>query len=221
MTVGIELEKSLACNWNIEQFKSLFNIINEEYTKYCKQWIENSTIEINLNKKCICDIYSSEKGIDKKFKEYMDSFMDGLVIFNLNLVCEINKLGLGPVFRTRIKDPQSILDKINKKSKTKSGKYPIIKCLNDLFGIRVVDNNYKDNIENIKEILENVEYKIRHMDRIKEMYKGHHVYFKQNTNIYFPIELQIWDSENEHSNYESHKIYKEDYISWTEEYKKT
>ena len=59
------------------------------------------------------------------------------------------------------------------------------------------------------------------MIRIKEGYRGYHIYFKQEKNIYFPIELQVWDSEDEINNYKSHKIYKEDYISWSEKYKKS
>lgn len=219
MAVGVELEMSLSCEWQVEQYIKLFDIINKEYTSYCVRWNEYLTKQYNLGRVCVCDIYSLESGIDIEFKKYMDSFIDGLLRLSMTIVYEFNKLNSELKIRTRVKDPQSILYKINEKSKSDNGKFPINKFLNDLLGIRMVDSNYKENIELVKKILDNTEYKVRHRLRILDSYKGYHVYFKQEKNIYFPIELQIWDSEDEANNYESHKIYKEDYIAWTEMYK--
>ncbi|MCR1952939.1 hypothetical protein NSA50_18205 [Clostridium sp. DSM 100503] len=221
MSVEVEVGASLSCKWKVKQYIELFDVINREYTSYCIRWNENFTKSYNLGKVCICDVYSLKSGIDKEFKKYMDSFIDGLLRLSMNIFYEFNRLNPDFKIRTRIKDPQSILGKIERKSKMNSGKFPINKILNDLLGIRIVDRNYKDNIEYIKEYFEVAEYKVKHMLRIKDEYIGYHVYFKQDKNIYFPIELQIWDSEYEINNYESHKVYKEDYIFWSEKYKKT
>ena len=220
MAVAVEVETSLSCEWQVTEYIKLFDIINEEYTSYCMRWNENLTNSYNLGKVCACDIYNLESGIDIEFKKYMDSFIDGLLMLNIKILYAFNKLNPDFKIRTRIKEPQYILDKVDKKSKSNDGKYPVNKFLNDLLGIRIVDSNYKENIGIIIGFLKSTEHKVRHMIRIKEEYKGYHIYFKQEKNIYFPIELQVWDSEDEINNYKSHKMYKEDYISWQKKYKK-
>ncbi|HII4481711.1 hypothetical protein [Clostridium perfringens] len=217
MSIETKNRTSLSCNWTLDYYINVFYIINDEYTKYCNKWIEKVVKKYNLRKTCVCDIYSKNNGIDKDFKEFMDCFIEGLALLSITIAYKINNFNSELKIRSRVKDPQSILDKINKKSQ--GDKYPINKCLNDLFGLRIVDSNYKENIDNIIDYLECSEYNIRKMSRIKEDYKGYHIYFKQDKNIYFPIELQIWDSEDEFNNYESHKVYKEDYVNWTDKYK--
>lgn len=217
MSIETKKSTSLSCDWTLDCYENVFCIINEEYTKYCNKWIEKVNRKYNLGKTYICDIYSKSNGIDKDFKEFMDYFIEGLGLLSITIAYKINKINSELKIRSRVKDPQSILYKINKKSQ--GDKYPINKCLNDLFGLRIVDSNYKENIDWVVNYLECSEYNIRMMSRIKEEYKGYHIYFKQEKNIYFPIELQIWNSEDEFNNYESHKVYKEDYLSWADSYK--
>ena len=66
--------------------------------------------------------------------------------------------------------------------------------------------------------LNSIEYNVKHMERNNNGYIGYHVYFKLKKNIYFPIELQIWDSKNEQNNINSHILYKQDYIVWKDKY---
>ena len=204
---------------NIDNYKKIFEIISLEYKKYCESWSQKISYPINLKRKCVSDIFNINTGMDEEFKAYMDSFIDGLTELYFNIISRIGT-EVGIDVRGRVKEPQSIINKLNKKNVIENGKYPIIKCLNDLLGIRIIDKSYKDNICMIIQYLNSSEYKVRHMERNNNGYIGYHVYFKLEQNIYFPIELQIWDLENEQNIIDSHILYKQEYIGWEEKYNK-
>ncbi|MDR1018389.1 MAG: hypothetical protein LBM02_06770, partial [Lachnospiraceae bacterium] len=44
--------------------------------------------------------------------------------------------------------------------------------------------------------------------RDKDGYKGLHFYFKNQSNYYFPWELQVWNEDDVEPNIESHEKYK-------------
>lgn len=210
--------QSNACQLKFEEYLKIFEIIEEEYSLYCMYWNENFKKCINLKTKYIRDIFNADLGLDDEFREYMNSFISGLDRIYFKIVIRI-KSECNLDIRARVKDMQSIINKLNKKSFEQGGRIQVIKCLNDLLGIRVIDKNYKENIDKIVTYLDVCsEYKTRHMERIVDGYKAYHVYFRQSKNIYFPIELQIWDSENEQSNLNSHTLYKQEYIGWGEKY---
>lgn len=208
---------------SIDDYKRIFNILYKEHNEYCKGWIINNEEKFNLKNKCVCDIYNNFTGIKKTFKKYMDSFLNGLNCLDSNIMDNIYDIyGLKLNIRGRTKDYMSIIYKLNRIIKHNGGKYPIQKCLNDLLGYRIIDENYSNNIYSIIQYLEwakNNNYRIRHIKRDKDGYKGYHIYFLGPNNYSFPIELQIWDSKDEQNNLKSHKIYKQDYIKWVKIYK--
>ena len=83
----------------------------------------------------------------------------------------------------RIKNERSIYNKLLKyQAKNGKGKYPIIKCLNDLLGYRFtlqsdIDLNNVYNILN-EYVYENFNGKIKIVDASKNDYKAIHLYFK-------------------------------------------
>jgi len=123
--------------------------------------------------------------------------------------------------RWRVKDYASLIYKAHQKNAETNGEFPINKCINDLLGFRIVDINYSQNIEKVKEHLEYLKrnkHRIRHINSSKNGYKGYHVYFNGLNNCCFPLELQIWDSKDERRNLELHKEYKQNYLEWLKTY---
>lgn len=97
------------------------------------------------------------------------------------------------------------------------GKVPINKCLNDLFGMRIImDDSFTH--DDLKEHIEESYPDMKLTDASKKEYVASHLYIKPS-NQSFPWELQIWKKEDERNNLESHKLYKQDYTSWENEYK--
>lgn len=202
---------------NIDEYKVILNCINKQYIEYCKSWSVTRRDKFNLKKKTIFDIYNKEDHLNIEFKGYIHSFREKLLNLYFSIISNIQinvQIDEKVKFSGRVKTEDSILNKIYKKSKEADGKFPINSCINDLLGLRIIDPYYKDNINNIINELNNLKtkgYKIRHMDRINNGYKAYHIYFKKD-NTSFPIELQIWDSQYEISNIESHKKYKQNYV---------
>lgn len=126
-------------------------------------------------------------------------------------VCEI---------RARAKQPYSILAKLQKYiSGKEEGKMVICKCLNDLFGARYIceeNLDYLEILEQLKVIFEN-DSKVRVVKSFHGTYNAVHLYI-QEENSTFPWELQIWKQEDEMSNEESHKTYKQEYAEDSNKY---
>lgn len=55
-------------------------------------------------------------------------------------------------------------------------------------------------------------------DSSKMDYIASHIYI-MSVNQLFPWELQIWKKVNERSNLDSHKKYKQEYITWEKDFK--
>ena len=118
----------------------------------------------------------------------------------------------------RIKTRNSIEYKIQNYTKNhEDGKIPINKCLNDIFGIRLITkDNYS--FDEIKIFMKNKYPKLKVIDSTKGQYKATHVYFKED-NFSYQWELQIWNENDEEKNIYSHEIYKQDYAKWERENK--
>ena len=121
----------------------------------------------------------------------------------------------------RVKAPNSVEYKIQsyKTERHGSGKVPINKCINDLFGARIfleVPLSFEDVYGFVEE---NYSSKYRCIDSSKQDYKAVHIYFKEN-NQSFPWELQIWNLCDAETNFASHKNYKQGYTTWEQESKK-
>ncbi|MDY6226981.1 MAG: hypothetical protein SPH93_04800 [Clostridium sp.] len=204
-----------------EEYDLIFKNVNDIYVKYCQIWLETVEEKMNLKKLQIRDIYNSDinpvEGISKKFESYMYSFMSGLdelyleILFKLELILEVSKR---TTFIGRVKKQESIVDKIYRKMKEENGTFSINKYLNDLLGFRIIDPYYKDNIEAVNELVDSykeIGLNIIGKYRCNNGYEAYHIYLKYCNNT-FPIEIQIWDKEKEHSNIEFHKVYKQGYV---------
>lgn len=202
---------------NTDEYRLIFSCIHKNYMKYCESWDCTRESIFNLKKKNICDIFNPKSMLDVNFERYIHSFRTDLYSLYLKIIMELDKeikLSQGVKFIGRVKTEDSILNKIYKKSNEQKGKFPINNCLNDLLGLRIIDPFYNENMLYIKSELKlciDNGYKIRHMDRLNKGYKAHHVYFKRN-NFSFPIELQIWNEEDEISNLKLHGEYKQGYV---------
>ncbi|MFD3158024.1 hypothetical protein ACFIJ5_14305 [Haloimpatiens sp. FM7330] len=211
-------------NMNIETYEKIVHIIYEEHNKHVKKWINKQTKSYNLKKTCICDVCfnpDNKKSINEEFKKYMDEYIYTLDSLYSNILERIYK-ECNIFISGRIKNQDSIILKMYKKSNQDSGKFPIVKCLNDLLGFRIIDSQYSGNIENLIECLDKIKvngFRIKHLDRINGKYKAHHIYFQGIDNKSFPVELQVWDLKNEKVNLKSHEAYKKEYTMWPYDYK--
>ena len=122
--------------------------------------------------------------------------------------------------RVRAKQQYSILAKLQKYiEKKEKGKMAICKCLNDLFGARYICNGNMDYLEIFSQL--NTIFENDNMVRIVKSFHGSytavHLYI-QEENSTFPWELQIWKQEDEISNENSHKKYKQEYANDSKKY---
>lgn len=215
----------MANKMNLALYEKVINIIYDEHIKATRQWLEdkvNQEINIyNLRKSCICDICNVKGIILPEFKNYIASYKkDTLISLDFEILVRIHKK-CNIFINGRVKNEDSIINKINKKFKQDSGKFSINKCLNDLIGFRIIDSDYDNNIYSLIGYLDKIKDKcrIRHMKRVNGQYEGYHIYFKGIDNCYFPAELQVWSAKHETINLESHKIYKKEYVDWPQKYK--
>ena len=198
-----------------EELEKLIDFIQIEYIEFNKKW-ENSNnySKINLRNNLVCDLLSNELILDTIFnyREFINESNIQLLMDFKQFNTENSKVNI------RTKTKNSIEYKIkNYTENHENGKIPIDKCLNDLFGIRIIMNNRLDYNQIINFISK--KYKnLKCIDSSKKEYKATHVYFKQD-NFNFQWELQIWNKEDENNNINSHEKYKQDYVKWEKENK--
>lgn len=201
-------------NRDSENLARLLVHIQKIYTETTNAWERLGIPKINLK----------NTGIDRV--EYGNALYNNILAYVDFLTTSMLALkveeaqGCGTV-RTRIKALNSIEEKIHaytEKAK-KEGNFPIIKCLNDLFGARTV---LEDELttEQIKTIAANAlgEKKCKVLPRSVGSYKATHVYF-HSSNANYDWELQVWNAADEQTNLESHKEYKQRYTIWEKEHK--
>ena len=103
----------------------------------------------------------------------------------------------------RVKTSESILDKIERFSKRQDG-YPVNSILNDIFGARIILSS-----EDISQVMEQLDEWKDKFDlknwylRDKDNYTGIHVYFKNKSNHYYPL-----DDVKDFNVYRFMKVYK-------------
>ena len=229
-------------NIMIDNYVRLVGIVDSLYYVYENLIIKTDRYKnlnkINLNKKRVDDIFS-DYIVDKKFNDYIQFYINSFnnVFFTNDFKVDsiLVQIEEGIYFvkqaRYRIKSPESIMNKLAKYTDRKeNGKIKINKCLNDLFGIRFIIDDYNKLRREFIDYLDiRVNQEIGFRNKIKLTSKGYnnidspyiadHVYFSSrlNNNI-FPIELQIWDSVNLERNEKSHVIYKREYTNWAYQY---
>ncbi|KAA0791738.1 MULTISPECIES: hypothetical protein [Bacillus] len=221
------------CYYN--EIKQIIIEICDFHNKFSATWIDknkSSDLEfLNLNKKQVrevTDIYEEREVFFPKdeFNRLLKNYMNELKPLAIDFEMAYNYEHFD--MRSRGKDFDSIMNKLQyyttgKEGNGVAGAFKINKCLNDLFGIRIVIENFDHNCEYFYQICEPVKdkYKIRIINSSKNDYRATHVYFYGGNNKFFPWELQIWNADDCKSNDISHGVHKRSYTEWAKIYKNT
>lgn len=148
-------------------------------------------------------------GKEEEFMRYVKDYLDFCNSFSL----EFDMGAPEGIARSRVKHINSIQQKIEAYISNKDdGKYPTIKVLNDLFGVRYIHEGVWS-FSDISEQLRQNGLELKCIDSSKNGYRGVHIYFHRD-NRTFQWELQIWDLADRDNNIESHKKYKQGYSNW-------
>lgn len=197
-----------------EELKKLIDYIQSVYTEITEEWIQGTCAKINLKKHQISDVE-----VNGTIYKNIMSYVQFLNEHNVGITLQLSKVCSYPV-TARVKTQNSIEYKIQsyKTELHEYGKVPIIKCINDLFGIRILLGATLTFEEIHKFIEEFYPAKCKCIDSTKLDYKAVHLYFKKD-NQSFPWELQIWNQCDASGNFASHKKYKQGYTDWEKESK--
>lgn len=192
--------------------KLIIDFILSNYQKACIDWDKHckDTYSINLKSKTVKNINE-----DSKIVEYIYDYLNFIVNISINIDFDSLRFEKS-IIRSRVKNRNSIDTKIKIYSSEEHffGQIPIKKCLNDLYGFRIVIDDIFDFAE-IKAFISNNYPFLKCIDSSKNGYYATHIYFSKNgCNRFFPLELQIWNINNEESNLNSHKKYKQSYTKW-------
>ncbi|MCL1950701.1 MAG: hypothetical protein FWF59_13325 [Turicibacter sp.] len=186
--------------YTLEQVERLIKEINRVHEWFSREYFE---------------IHGGEK---IKLKQTISHIPEAAIFrYRLHLHESINdylyKTDLDDVkYYYRVKTAESLAYKIEK-FKNREEKYPVNKWLNDIFGCRIILDgglirNLLDNLDKWEE-----QYGLKNWYfREAEGYRGIHIYFKSQSNFYFPWELQIWDKEDAEKNIASHRLHKRSFV---------
>jgi len=184
----------------IEHVLRMIKEINIVHEKYSKDYFETGAIEkINL-----------KRTIDKvpqahilKYRLILhESINDYLMAADIS----------GIDYFYRVKTSESIVDKIERVA-ARTDKYPVNKWMNDIFGCRMILND--EQMLAVELALDDweEEYGLKNWyKRDAQDYKGIHIYFKNQSNFYFPWELQLWNEKDVSKNVASHRLYKRAFV---------
>lgn len=197
----------------LKELYELVNFIQKEYFEFNEKWKEsNYYYNINLRKNEVCDLLDDEEMLNIIF-----NYREFINVNNVQLIIDFQRFNSDKSkVSTRVKAKNSIEDKITRYTKGLehgNGKIQINKCLNDLFGIRIV-MEYDFKFEEILNLVEKNYDNLKCRDASNRGYKATHIYFKQDN-----FELQIWNKKDEINNIISHEKYKQDYVKWERENK--
>lgn len=199
----------------LEELEKLIQFIQTEYIQFNKKW-QNSIYytKINLKNNLIVDLAENEEILNAVFN-YREFINEN----NIQLLMDFKQFNTeNAKVNIRTKAKNSIEYKIkNYIENHENGKVPVNKCLNDLFGIRIICTERIEK-EQISKLTKLKFKNLKCIDSSKQDYKATHIYFKQD-NFNFQWELQVWNREDEINNINSHEKYKQDYIKWEKENK--
>lgn len=199
----------------LDELDKLIKFIQNEYIEFNEKWQNSSYYsKINLKNNTVCDLLENEQMLNTIFnyREFINENNIQLLIDFKQFNSEKSKVNI------RTKTKNSIEYKIkNYTENHENGKIPIEKCLNDLFGIRIIGSEELTH-EQIMEFINMRHENLKCIDSSKKEYKATHIYFKQD-NFNFQWELQIWNKIDEVNNIISHEKYKQDYVKWERENK--
>ena len=198
---------------NMEELKQIIIFIRYKYDKISNEWENNSEyISLNMQKYQVKDIYNNDKIL-----AYILNYRNFINEKATEIIDSIKLLNTTNIVICRVKALNSIQYKIENYEKNhENGKIPIRKCLNDLFGIRLISEE-EITFETIKEFLNKNFPELKCIHSKKEQYDAVHIYFGNDNNKKFQWELQLWDKIHEESNYISHAKHKQGYTKWESE----
>lgn len=196
----------------LEQINSFVNA----YNVFEKQWfthLQNREIrKVNFKRVRVRELdMSKTSGLE--MMKIINEYRNLLALFNPSTFSVA--LATDGIRRNRVKEKLSISQKVEKfilreKDNPKRFSY-VIKCLNDIFGARIIIQQINDFNELAEAIQKAVPY-VRVTNACKDTgYKAVHVYTRPAAGS-LPWELQIWQESDEEKNILLHAKYKQEYI---------
>lgn len=188
----------------ISKVRAFIDLYNNLEAMWLDRLKKNNVKTMNFNRIKIHDI-------DLGIYDYIFEYRKFLAYYNpyLNDI-----LGRQSIDRTRVKETLSIKQKIKKyDTNSLNGSVIMHKCLNDLFGARILvqdDFSFNKISETINKM--NVKNLRLHDSSNEQGYKGLHIYVGA-TSGHFRWELQIWHESDYCKNIELHEQYKRGYIT--------
>ena len=197
----------------MDDLYSLIRAIQFNFDSINKYWqISENYMPLNMKKKRVEDVYKDESLLlyILNYRKFIND--------NISEVLDIiQKLKLKSVINTRVKAYNSIQYKIqNYVNNHEHGKIPLKKCLNDIFGLRIILDMPLSYSE-IKKFIDKEFPQLKCIESARGKYYAVHVYFGNDDNYKFQWELQIWNKNQEKINLDSHAKYKQDYTKWEKE----
>lgn len=199
-----------------EDLDKLIRDLKEKHTEICDIWSKNTESPFNLDKTYPIDIIGEKS--NKEFLEYIFQYREFLATNMTDYSISLLSRNL----EYRIKTKNSIEEKLAKYKEKESltpnskGKFPLKKCLNDLYGARYFFEGKGLPLEKIEKHLKETFSALKIKNASKGEYKAVHVYFHQD-NFSFPWELQVWNQQDAVLNKQSHKEHKQAYTKWEKE----
>ncbi|MCL2284834.1 MAG: GTP pyrophosphokinase [Firmicutes bacterium] len=183
----------------IPMVKEIISEVNRIHAEYSKDYFETGKVQkINLSRTIanvpLAHIYNYRLNLHESINDY-------LIKANISIR-----------YFYRVKTRESIDYKIQR-FQANTDQYPVNNWMNDIFGARIILDT--KSIEEIIALLDGWqdEYGLKNWYmRVKDGYKGLHIYFKNKSNFYFPWELQIWDEKDIDSNISSHERHKRNFV---------
>ena len=184
----------------IDGVEEIIGEINRIHGEYSRDYFETGKVEkINLSKTIakvpVKHIYNYRLNLHESINDY-------LIKANISIR-----------YFYRVKTRESIDYKIERFA-SQPDQYPVNNWMNDIFGARIILT--REEIDNVIERLDGWQKQFGLKNwylRDKDGYKGLHIYFKNDSNFFFPWELQIWDANDVDSNIENHERHKRGFVS--------
>ena len=200
--------------------KEISNCINNLFSLYLN--LDNSLVvngkKVNLKQEKVKRI-----SLDNDETGFYFDFFNALAEYRERLKQAIanNNIGFLNGIESRVKNINSISSKIYQyiNLKKEKGDVSINKCINDLFGIRIIVpfKQIRSLEKMVIELAKDNHWNCRINNASKKEYKAVHLYLLKD-NYSLRWEVQFWLEIHDAKNRESHAKYKQSYTSWESSY---
>ncbi|MBS9768845.1 MAG: hypothetical protein KGV44_15090 [Flavobacteriaceae bacterium] len=188
------MEKILQVEQLIDEINRLHLVFSTDYFETGK--VEKVNLKHSFTKVPVEHILSYRLNLHESINDYL---------YRSNLE--------GIKYYYRVKTSEAILDKIKRFQERQEG-YPVNSVLNDIFGARmIVDSKTISEVMAKLDEWKDEKYLKNWYLRDKDGYVGLHIYFKNQSNFYYPWELQLWDIKDAENNIASHIKYKRKFVN--------